>query len=416
MPKGMVITVGVGRGIEHAIALSIRNSHPDQIVFLVTEQSAKTLERIEEEAKGLGITLPPYETELISDENDAELAYEAAVSAIRKLGGKGIAPSDITVDYTTGSKPMSAGALYAAIMEGCGEIVYVTGKRDENGRVISGTERFLTFAPTRLLARRFLTEAVRLFNAWQFTAAKQLIDEFLQPFPKDRVLELFPDLDGLGKLCVAYQAWDAFDHIAAQKAFDGVDRKTMERWSPDGQIARNKGWVNKLVRKLQSDKPTERLCEELLVDLWANALRRLDEGRFIDAVARLYRLAELIAQFRLLRQFEIDTSDVEMGKVPENMREKLENYRDERGKVKIPLRASYELLEALGDEVGKAWAQPKLRDALSARNNSIAAHGLEPVTGEVAYKLKEAIEPLLNSVVPNLQQCLQEVRFPKLSP
>jgi hypothetical protein len=73
MPKGMVITVGVGRGIEHAIALSIRNSHPDQIVFLVTEQSEKTLERIEEEAKGLGITLPPYETELIRDENDAEL-------------------------------------------------------------------------------------------------------------------------------------------------------------------------------------------------------------------------------------------------------------------------------------------------------------------------------------------------------
>ena len=67
MPKGMVITVGVGRGIEHAIALSIRNSNPDQIVFLVTEQSAKTLERIEEEAKGLGITLPPYETELIRD-------------------------------------------------------------------------------------------------------------------------------------------------------------------------------------------------------------------------------------------------------------------------------------------------------------------------------------------------------------
>jgi len=55
MPKGMVITVGVGRGIEHAIALSIRNSNPDHIVFLVTEQSEKTLEKIEQEAKGLGI-------------------------------------------------------------------------------------------------------------------------------------------------------------------------------------------------------------------------------------------------------------------------------------------------------------------------------------------------------------------------
>lgn len=34
-----------------------------------------------------------------------------------------------------------------------------------------------------------------------------------------------------------------------------------------------------------AQNPTERLCKELLVDLWANALRRLKEGRFIDAVA-----------------------------------------------------------------------------------------------------------------------------------
>ncbi len=414
MPKGMVITVGVGRGIEHAIALSIRNSNPNYIVFLVTEQSEKTLGKIEQEAKGLDITLPPYETELIRDENDAELAYKATVNAIRKLGEKGIMPSDITVDYTTGSKPMSAGALYAAIMEGCAEIVYVTGQRDENGRVIPGTERFLTAVPNLLMARRILMEAVRLFNAWQFTAAKQLIDQFLQPFPKDKVAQLFPELDGLRKLCAAYQAWDAFDHIAAQKAFEEVDRQTMERWSPDGRVKRNKGWVNKLARKLGAQNPAERLCEELLVDLWANALRRLTEGRFIDAVARLYRLFELIAQLRLWHQYGINTSDVDTSKLPESERAKLECYRNEKGKVQIPLRASYELLEALGDEIGKAWSQPRLRDALSARNNSIAAHGLEPVTEEVASKLKEAIEPIVRRLVPELDSLFQEAQFPQL--
>ena len=41
MAKGMVITGGVGRGIEHAIVLSIRNAHPDYVVFLVTEQSER---------------------------------------------------------------------------------------------------------------------------------------------------------------------------------------------------------------------------------------------------------------------------------------------------------------------------------------------------------------------------------------
>jgi len=153
MAKGMVITVGVGRGIEHAIVLSIRNAHPDYVVFLVTEQSEKTLERIEEAAKELGVTIPPYEKEKVRDENNAEVAFEAAVAAIRKLGEKGIAPSEITVDYTTGSKPMSAGALYAAITEGCADVVYVTGERDQDGRVILGTERFFTIVPDRLFAR-----------------------------------------------------------------------------------------------------------------------------------------------------------------------------------------------------------------------------------------------------------------------
>lgn len=417
MPKGMIITVGVGRGIEHAIVLSIRNSNPDYVVFLVTRESEETLERIEQMAEEMRVSLPPYETVRVKDENDAGSAYEAALEAIRKLGEKGIKSEDIVVDYTTGSKPMSAGVLYAAIAEDCSDLVYVAGQRDKNGRVISGTEKFLTVSrPAKLLARRVLAEAVRLFNAWQFAAAKQIVDEFLRRFPEEQAPQLFPELDGLRKLCAAYQAWDAFDHETARQAFENVGREVMERWSPDGQIAENKGWVNRLARKLQSGNLRERLCEELLVDLWANALRRFEEKRFVDAVARLYRLVELVAQFRLLHCHSIDTGDVDMGKVPESLKEQFERYRDERGKVKIPLQASYQLLEALGDEIGSEWRQERLRHALSARNESIAAHGLEPVTEEVARKLKEAVEPILRKIVPNLDKQLEKAKFPELKP
>lgn len=410
----MVITVGIGREIEHAIVFSIRNANPNHIVFLVTEQSEGTLERIEQEAKEQDVRLPDYEFVKVSNENDANAAYGAAVEAIRKLGEKGIKSGEITVDYTTGSKPMSAGALYAAITEGCASVVYVTGERDENGRVISGTEQVLATMPNKLLARRFRSEAVRLFNAWQFAAAKQIIDDFLSQFPQDRAPELFPDLDGLRKLCNAYQAWDAFTHIDSQKAFENVDNGLMNQWSPDGQIAKNRDWVNILAGKLKSGNLNKRLCPELLVDLWANALRRIEEKRFVDAVARLYRLTELIAQFRLWHMHEIDTSDVDMSKVPESIRAQLERYRDERGKVKIPLRASYELLKGLGDEIGEMGVGEKLRDALTARNNSIAAHGLEPVTEKVANNLKEAIEPILRKVVPNLESHLEKAQFPTL--
>lgn len=412
----MVITVGVGRGIEHAIALSIRNSNPDCVIFLVTQQSIATLERIKQTAEEMGIKLPYCEHVLVRDENSAEATYDAALEAFKKLSEKGIPPTNITIDYTTGSKPMSAGALYAAITEGCADVVYVTGQRDANGRVISGTEQFLTTTPNKLLARRTRLEAVRLFNAWQFAAAKQIVDEFLSQFPQDQTPKLFPELDSLRKLCTAYQAWDAFDHIAAQKAFDSVDKGVMERWSPEGQIAKNKGWVNILARKMQSESLNERLCPELLVDLWANALRRLEEKRFADATARLYRLTELIAQFRLWHCHKIDTSDVDMSKVPESVKAKIECYRDEKGKVKIPLQASYELLEALGDEIGKLGRCEKVKNALRARNESITAHGLKPITEEVAKNLKEAVEPILRKVISDLDNQLEKAKFPQLKP
>ncbi|GBC99211.1 hypothetical protein HRbin17_01733 [bacterium HR17] len=417
MPKGMVITVGVGSGIEHGIALSIQKFNPDFVIFLVTQQSKATLGRIEQAAKELRVQLPPYDLVEVSDENDVQKAYEAAVEAIRKLCEKGIAPTNTAVDYTTGTKPMSAGALYAGITENCADVVYVAGERDKNGRVISGTEKFLSLRPNELFARRCLIEAVRLFNAWQFPAARQILEEFLRPFPPDRVAQLFPQLDSLRKLCDAYQAWDAFDHIKAKEAFDAVDKTIIQQWSSaEKQIADNKGWVNRLARNLQSPNLSQRLCKELLVDLWANALRRIEEKRFVDAVARLYRLCELIAQFRLWHQHEIDTSDVDMSKVPESVKEKLERYRNEKGKVQIPLQTSYELLAALGDEIGEEWDNPELKHAISARNCSIAAHGLEPVSDEVAEKLKGAVEPLLRKVVPDLGRQIPNAEFPSLQP
>jgi CRISPR-associated protein (TIGR02710 family) len=136
----------------------------------------------------------------------------------------------------------------------------------------------------------------------------------------------------------------------------------------------------------------------------------------VDAVARLYRLCELIAQFRLWHQHEIDTSDVDMSKVPESVKEKLERYRNEKGKVQIPLQTSYELLAALGDEIGEEWDNPELKHAISARNCSIAAHGLEPVSDEVAEKLKGAVEPLLRKVVPDLGRQIPNAEFPSLQP
>jgi len=422
MSKGMILTVGVGKGIEHAIVLSIRNSNPDMVVFVVTPQSRQnTLQRIEAIANELQVSLPPYELEEMTDENDVEKAYEAVASAIKKLGEKGIRASETTIDYTTGSKPMSAGALFAAIMEGCEKVVYVTGQRDpDTGRVISGTERFLTFFPSELAAKRFYLEAIALFNSHQFQAAKQLISRFLGPYELHTTSTTCLRLRVLRNLCDGYEAWDAFDHDRALEAFRKVDDKLLDCLPTSKQILKNREWVGRIASKLKSNDPGQRLCDELLVDLWANALRRLEERRFVDAVARLYRLTELIAQFRLWHHHRVDTSDVKLSelssKISENMVRKLEGKKAEKGSIQTDLQADFELLDALDDPLGKALEDSRLRDALRRRNNSIGAHGLEPVSEEHANTLKEAVEPLLTQVLGEWRDLLKHAIFPTLTP
>lgn len=65
--------------------------------------------------------------------------------------------------------------------------------------------------------------------------------------------------------------------------------------------------------------------------------------------------------------------------------------------------------------MGNAWQDSKFRDALRARNESISGHGLQPLTEEVAIKLKEAVEPLLQAVVPELNRFLAGAAFPRLN-
>ncbi|WP_027719167.1 TIGR02710 family CRISPR-associated CARF protein, partial [Desulfovirgula thermocuniculi] len=270
----------------------------------------------------------------------------------------------------------------------------------------------VTVTPNKLFARKVLAEGRRLFNSWQFAAAEKVLESFLGRFSPGLVRRWFADLEELYLLCKAYRLWDAFDHLATREAFEAIGRVVVERW-PE-KVKENKGWVNQIARRLREEEPAKRLCAELLVDLWANAFRRLEERRFIDAVARLYRLAEMMAQYRLWHGYGIDTGNVDVERVPDGARGWLETYGNERGRVQVPLKAAYELLAALGDELGRAWEDLGLRNALRARNESIAAHGLQPVNEEVALRLKEALEPLLLKVVPQLNAYLSRATFPVL--
>ena len=115
-----------------------------------------------------------------------------------------------------------------------------------------------------------------------------------------------------------------------------------------------------------------------LIDLWLNARRRASQGRFDDAVARVYRLIEWTAQWLIRTKLGADTGDFPDRLLPEDV----DARRDGRGRIKLPLWAGWQVVSAHVQGPAHdliASHGNELRDLLSIRNNSILAHGFAPV-------------------------------------
>jgi hypothetical protein len=109
--------------------------------------------------------VPDHHVEAFTETADAEklaLLYEDVIRSqlFRKRGPR---PEHVYVDYTRGTKPMSAAADYVAIDLELAGVSYITGDADERGQVITGTERLLSFRPLDLVFRRSWRTLADLF-------------------------------------------------------------------------------------------------------------------------------------------------------------------------------------------------------------------------------------------------------------
>src|SRR5690606_39109544 len=109
------------------------------------------------------------------------------------------------------------------------------------------------------------------------------------------------ELSALEQLATAFDAWDRFDHAASSYAFANVEKAANDLRAVLGP-ARGNRVVESITRyrnhleALRKASPPTRLH---VIDLLANARRRRTEGRLDDAVARLYRAIEAVAQVAL---------------------------------------------------------------------------------------------------------------------
>ncbi|MBW1953416.1 MAG: TIGR02710 family CRISPR-associated protein [Deltaproteobacteria bacterium] len=406
--RALLVTVGTGTrpdvNIVRPLVKTIRDSRPDFLVLLVTEAS---LNHGQEILSQLNWPQDAQMTVLLKDFDDFQAVFREVNQVFRRLNELGFAPEEVQVDFTSGTKAMSSGAVSAGIFHQCESLKYITGER-RHGVVVDNTEKFITVQPAAIYARHDLRLARELILRLRFATAEEILRDLNPNLLDAEEQELHRNLR---RVTHAYRAWDMFHHTDCRSRFDKVSWEVLR-----GEPFRPSAAALTLLDRLAGREEQSR-SEALLLDLYNNACRRGLEGKFDDAVARLYRAAELLAQQLLSGPpYHLNSSDLDLTRVPASLRDLLERSRDDTdGKIKIGLHLDYLLLAELGHPVGRAFMENKpLRNRLSERNQSILAHGLKPVTQSLFNRLKSDLVSLISTVIPDFESQAAQTQFPWL--
>ncbi|MBM4001266.1 MAG: TIGR02710 family CRISPR-associated protein [Planctomycetes bacterium] len=414
----LICTLG---GSVEPIVASIKKWNPVRIAFVPTPQtSALVASQVVPLAAAERVPLDPgrYDTIELPDGQDftscVDLLRRRLAPSVQEWLARG-ADYQVVVDFTGGTKCMSAALALVARKWHC-LFSYVGGTertKDGVGIVVSGKEQVLhADNPWDSLGAQAVEDFVVLFDEQAYAAASMLANQSLRHVTGGTRKREF---SALAMLADAYNDWDRFDH---RRAADGLRRVVASQ--------------NDLAAVL-GPLPAERIVQTLdthidfldgllggrapnvahVVDLLANAGRRKAEGRVDDSVARLYRAIESIAQLALADRHGIpNTKRIPIDRIPDALRGRFESRKDFNGLVFMGLQDAYRLLDGLGDQLGAAFRRLRLHEddhsPLTARNQSILAHGFQRVSDKVIESLWTAATQLSGVVDDRLPT------FPKL--
>ncbi len=396
--KALIISVGTGtqqtkqvaKNLANALAYSIKHHNPDKTFFITTKESQETT---------LPLILPQvkvqnYETIVIKDPDNVQDIYETLQPQIQKIKQNF---SQTVIDYTSGTKAMTAALAILATIYEASELSYITGKR-KGGIVQPGTEQIVSVRPYFATTQQKIKTAKEFFNKNQFSAAIAILQQIRKATQDPGIINEIKPLLNLAK---AYELWDKFQHEKAWEILKKIKNENLNQ---------NKKFLAQLVNKKQKNEVPE---PYLIADLINNAERRAEEKKYDDATARLYRTIELIAQHTLKNEYQMDTSNIPTHTLPQNLIRKW-GITPETKTIKTSLQQNYELLEAKNHPLGKKFQQDKkLKDLLSKRNTSILAHGQTPVTQQTYSQLHQKTIEYAKTTINNLEELIQDSKFIK---
>jgi len=398
MSKLMIMSLG---GSPEPLKRSIDANRPERIVFLASHDSVALAGEI---LKGHEPKLSAV-YEITDDPNSMFESYKAARRCVDRAGKAGASPEDVVVDYTGGTKVMTAALILATIGRPY-HFNYVGGdRRNKNGlgTVTDGYEKmFAEMNPWSVFAEEERRQVVTLFNRRRFSAVLEIIDSCNTRDLPEEIRSYFAFVRPLAE---AFMFWEQFNHDVAERKIEAglVALAAYLKSRPDPDLeafaARAQACRDFLARLLQETDRLKRLHPILMDDLLNNARRRMADRRFDDAAARIYRALELYGQIVFNEVVGCSNNEVRPEMVPMEIREEFTGkYYDKTKKaLKLPMTATFEFLKCMGNEAGTRFFESKkeIKNIQSSRNESILAHGIRPVGEKAAASIWTTVSGFL---------------------
>ncbi|MCY4674684.1 MAG: TIGR02710 family CRISPR-associated CARF protein [Bacteroidetes bacterium] len=414
--KVLVLTIGTGNtdNLENSLyaplAKSIDTGSWDRIVLLPSQRTVEQANEMRRRITKLSAEVCPIPG--AGSENDADASFAHFDKILGEIiESDGAAPKAITLDFTRGTKAMSAALVLAGVARGIPALRYIEGKRGKRGSVVAETEVIKEVRTVVASARQLINLAERLMLRGDFEAVRTMHAEMssaLEKLPE----QLHSRLNAYAHVAAIYAAWDRFDYCHAC----GLLSDHRETVSAAGQFKPTpdmEQWMGRLAAHPDRDKHEERAAylRYLACDLLANAERRYRDGLFEDAGLRWYRLLELIGQARLFDH------GYDSGRLPGND-PKVKGFNDKlrkgnssplasRPKIEGILLASRlqtaRFLKYLGDSLATRLLHEDNKDYVKARNDGLLAHGFDAQASQLTPER-------IRSVIENFEQLLCEDR------
>lgn len=301
--------------------------------------------------------------------------------------------SKIRINYTNGSSKLAAISIIVAKMYGF---------KVEDGFTIDDTAKLNEFDVVEEKTSGSIMYIIKkLFNNYDFVVSKQLLEENYSSL--DVVEQMFT------KIIDLYGQWDSFNY--QYKDYDDLK----DFFSNLEDLPNNLEAL-----KILSDKNNKLFNSYKIADLLNNAERRMEERKYEDAIIRLYRTLELIAEAELLEKYGIKKNDVRINEIKQLDIEKtaiktiIQRLDYKYPKYNLSLTSSFFLLQKLYDDVGKHYYYHKdeYQQVFQKRNISILVHGNYTYDLNEVKKTYDLVISMAKIYDKNMDKYLEYTKFP----